>query len=342
MGKIPAKTSMVSTVIVSPSNNQDLDPTTTFNVTVNVANMVLGHFTNATSTYYAAPQDLQDGKIIGHTHVTIQNLGDTLSPTTPLDATQFAFFKGINDAGNGQGLVAATVTGGLPAGNYRVCTMSSASNHQPVLMPVAQRGAQDDCKYFTVGAGNGNNGGNNGNNGNNGGNSGNNAGSTNNASTGDNNNSSNSTSTSTASASASSSTSSGKGKGKGGNRGGNKGGNSGNANNAAGSGNVDATSVSSSAAAATQTASSGNKGGSKATGGAIGGIAAPLVQNSGDSSRPFEVNGNTFVNKSAAVQRACAIQNNDCADAVNSGKVTGSSVSDCNTQETQCLSAGSA
>lgn len=53
--------------------------------------------------------------------------------------------------------MSATVTGGLPAGNYRVCTMSSASNHQPVLMPVAQRGAQDDCTKFTIGgAGNGN------------------------------------------------------------------------------------------------------------------------------------------------------------------------------------------
>jgi hypothetical protein len=34
--------------------------------------------------------------------------------------------------------------------------MNSASNHQPVLMPVAQRGAQDDCQKFTVGAASGN------------------------------------------------------------------------------------------------------------------------------------------------------------------------------------------
>jgi hypothetical protein len=53
------------------------------------------------------------------------------------------FFKGINDAGNGKSLLSADVTGGLPAGNYRVCSMSSSVNHQPVLMPVAQRGTQD-------------------------------------------------------------------------------------------------------------------------------------------------------------------------------------------------------
>jgi len=33
--------------------------------------------------------------------------------------------------------LSATVGGGLPVGVYRVCTMTSASNHQPVLMPVS-------------------------------------------------------------------------------------------------------------------------------------------------------------------------------------------------------------
>jgi len=51
----------------------------------------------------------------------------------------------------GQGGLTAAVAGGLPAGSYRLCTMTSSSNHQPVLMPVAQRGAQDDCIRFTVG-----------------------------------------------------------------------------------------------------------------------------------------------------------------------------------------------
>lgn len=159
MGKIPAKTAMVSTVITNPTNGQTLQASQTFNVQLKVNNLAAGSFTNATSTYYSAPQDLSNGKIVGHTHVTIQDTGNSLNPTTPLDASTFAFFKGINDAGDGNGGLTAVVTGGLPAGNYRVCTMSSASNHQPVLMPVAQRGAQDDCKYFTVGgaAGNANN-----------------------------------------------------------------------------------------------------------------------------------------------------------------------------------------
>jgi hypothetical protein len=155
MGDIPAKTSMVSSIITNPQQGgAEIPSDTTFNITVQTANLVAGSFTNADATYYAAPQFLSGGKVVGHTHVTVQDLGSNLNPTSALDATQFAFFKGINDAGNGQGLLTAVVTGGLPAGNYRVCTMASASNHQPVLMPVAQRGSPDDCTKFTV-SGNG-------------------------------------------------------------------------------------------------------------------------------------------------------------------------------------------
>ncbi|KAH8661673.1 hypothetical protein BGZ60DRAFT_433475 [Tricladium varicosporioides] len=158
MGDIPAKTAMVSSVITFPTTGgQAITAGTTFDIKVQTQNIVAGSFTNADSTYYAAPQALQGGKVVGHTHVTVQDLGNSLNPTKALDATQFAFFKGINDAGNGQGLLSATVTGGLPAGNYRVCTMTSASNHQPVLMPVAQRGTPDDCTKFVVSAAGGNN-----------------------------------------------------------------------------------------------------------------------------------------------------------------------------------------
>ena len=151
MGDIPAKTNMVTSIITFPLHaSATIESDTTFNITVQMSNLVAGSFTNADATYYAAPQQLQGGLVVGHTHVTVQDLGSSLNPTQALDPTQFAFFKGINDAGNGEGLLSATVTGGLPAGNYRVCTMASASNHQPVLMPVAQRGTPDDCTKFTV------------------------------------------------------------------------------------------------------------------------------------------------------------------------------------------------
>lgn len=171
MGDIPSTANMVSSIITDPAPGQDVAANTAFTVKVQVAKLAAGSFTNPANTYYAAPQALNgQGLIIGHTHITIQDLGGSLTPTNAPNADTFAFFKGINDNGNGNGGLEAQVTDGLPAGFYRVCTMASASNHQPVIMPIAQRGAQDDCTKFTVGQGNG--GGNNNNTGNTGNNAG--------------------------------------------------------------------------------------------------------------------------------------------------------------------------
>ncbi|KAF2147419.1 uncharacterized protein K452DRAFT_304260 [Aplosporella prunicola CBS 121167] len=154
MGQIPAEDKMVSSIILDPQPGQDLNENEGFTVNVQMSGLSPGTFTNPDNTYYAAPQQLDSsGQVIGHTHITIQDMGGSMTPDQPLDPTDFAFFKGINDEGNGQGLLSADVDGGLPAGTYRICTMSSSSNHQPVLMPVAQRGAQDDCTKFTVGQG---------------------------------------------------------------------------------------------------------------------------------------------------------------------------------------------
>lgn len=152
MGDIPSQENMISSIITNPAPGENLQANTAFTVNLQVTNLNAGTFTNPLTTYYSAPQQLKNGNIIGHTHITIQSLGNNIATTTPPDPKTFAFFKGVDDAGDGKGGLSAAVAGGLPAGAYRVCTMTSASNHQPVLMPVAQRGAQDDCTKFTVGA----------------------------------------------------------------------------------------------------------------------------------------------------------------------------------------------
>jgi transcription initiation factor TFIID subunit 15 len=157
MGDIPSNTQMVSAVMVSPKDGDVLAANSNITFAVQIENLVAGSFTNPDITYYAAPQALSGGKVVGHTHITVQDLGKDFFPQTPLDPTVFSFFQGINDAGNGNGLLSATLKGGLPEGFYRVCSMTSASNHQPVLMPVAQRGAQDDCAKFQVAAAEGTN-----------------------------------------------------------------------------------------------------------------------------------------------------------------------------------------
>ncbi len=155
MGDIPSTDNMVSTILTSPTPGQNLAANQDFAVKLQVANMNAGVFTNPTVTYYSAPQalDPNNKNIIGHVHVTIQTLGSNMAPQQAPDPKLFVFFKGIDDAGDGKGGLAANVVGGLPAGNYRVCTMSSSATHQAVLMPVAQRGAQDDCTKFQVGGG---------------------------------------------------------------------------------------------------------------------------------------------------------------------------------------------
>jgi transcription initiation factor TFIID subunit 15 len=138
MGDIPAQANMVSAIVTFPGPGQDIAADQDFEITVQVDNLQAGTFTNPDTTYYTAPQQLnQAGQIIGHTHVTVQDLGGNINTQTPPDPVNFAFFKGINDAGDGNGGLAAAVTGGLPAGTYRVCTMTAASNHQPVIMPVS-------------------------------------------------------------------------------------------------------------------------------------------------------------------------------------------------------------
>ncbi|PVI04789.1 hypothetical protein DM02DRAFT_555581 [Periconia macrospinosa] len=150
MGKIPAQTNMITAVITNPKVGVKIPSDTTFTIDVQTKHLSAGFFTNPTTNYYTAPQDLdKNGDIIGHCHVTVQDIG-SFQATNPPDPTTFAFFKGIDDNGNGNGLLSATVTDGLPVGIYRVCTMISAQNHQPVNMPVAQRGAQDDCTKFEV------------------------------------------------------------------------------------------------------------------------------------------------------------------------------------------------
>jgi len=148
---------MVSAVMVSPKDGDVLAANSNITFAVQIQNLVAGSFTNPDITYYAAPQALSGGKVVGHTHITVQDLGKDFFPPEPLDPTVFSFFQGINDNGNGNGLLSATLKAGLPEGFYRVCSMTSASNHQPVLMPVAQRGAQDDCAKFQVAAAEGTN-----------------------------------------------------------------------------------------------------------------------------------------------------------------------------------------
>ena len=44
------------------------------------------------------------------------------------------------------------MTGGLGVGTYRMATINSAANHQPVLVAVAQHASLDDMIYVSYAA----------------------------------------------------------------------------------------------------------------------------------------------------------------------------------------------
>ncbi|KAJ0385221.1 hypothetical protein COL922a_006817 [Colletotrichum nupharicola] len=73
--------------------------------------------------------------------------------------------------------------------------------------------------------------------------------------------------------------------------------------------------------------------------GDLGGPPPPVTSDAA-SDKPFSVNGATFVNAGAALQRSCAVHHNACADAANSGSED-ITVADCDAQEDDCLAATS-
>jgi transcription initiation factor TFIID subunit 15 len=147
-GSIPTFDNMVSTIIVNPKNGATVKVGQAFTVTIQNNNIITGFFDDAATQYYLTPQTLDGGKIQGHQHITIQEL--TSKAKAP-DARVFAFFKGLNDAAVNGGQLSVTVDKGLPtAGTYRICSITGTRGHQPVIMPVAQRGSQDDCIRIKV------------------------------------------------------------------------------------------------------------------------------------------------------------------------------------------------
>ncbi|KAJ7482208.1 hypothetical protein B0H11DRAFT_2022085 [Mycena galericulata] len=143
IGLIPSTSNMPSAKFTFPTNFATIASDTPFTITMALKNMQAGTFTDATKNYFAAPQTLNaQGQIIGHSHFVVESL-TSIDQTTPNDPVKFVFFKGIDDAGV-NGILSTPVAAGLPAGTYRVCSINSSSNHQPVIVPVAQHGALDD------------------------------------------------------------------------------------------------------------------------------------------------------------------------------------------------------
>jgi len=165
IGVIPSIDNMPSSKFTFPANFGTIKAGQTFTIKMAIKKMQTGFFVNAQANYFAAPQQLNSGgQIQGHSHVVVEQLS-AIDQTTPTDPKKFAFFKGLNAAAKG-GELTADVPDGLQPGFYKLSSINTAANHQPVIVPIAQHGSLDDTIYFTVtpdgqpltGAGGGNNG----------------------------------------------------------------------------------------------------------------------------------------------------------------------------------------
>ena len=150
MGVLAPSTNMPSSKFVKPKNLDAIKAHTTFEIKMAIRHLEAGHFTNPDTNFYGAPQRLNAGNdIIGHPHFVIEKLSSVTS-TDPSDPSKFVFFKGVNTAADRDGNVSINMTGGLPAGVYKLSSINSSSNHAPVLVAVAQHGTLDDQVYVRV------------------------------------------------------------------------------------------------------------------------------------------------------------------------------------------------
>ncbi|GJN92294.1 hypothetical protein Rhopal_005324-T1 [Rhodotorula paludigena] len=121
MGVIAAQNRMPSSKFVSPKNLDVIPPNQDFTIQMAINNLETGNFVNAQQNYYSAPQATNaQGIIVGHSHVVVEQI-DSLTSTQVTDPTQFAFFQGLNLAAV-NGILSASVSGGLPEGVYRVAS----------------------------------------------------------------------------------------------------------------------------------------------------------------------------------------------------------------------------
>ena len=119
-----------SAKFIFPPNFEVLAKSTTFTVQLAISHLQTGWFTNSQNTFLSAPVEVNGfGDVIGHSHIVVEKLS-SFGQTTPTDPKSFVYFKAVNTPAV-NGVLSQEVTGGLPAGRYRIAAFHSGGNHQP-------------------------------------------------------------------------------------------------------------------------------------------------------------------------------------------------------------------
>jgi hypothetical protein len=66
---IPSTDNMPSSKFTNPKNGDTVKENTAFTISMAVRNLVTGNFVNPDANYFAAPQQLKNGQIVGHRYV---------------------------------------------------------------------------------------------------------------------------------------------------------------------------------------------------------------------------------------------------------------------------------
>ncbi|OAV99628.1 hypothetical protein PTTG_25231 [Puccinia triticina 1-1 BBBD Race 1] len=150
MGMVPDQNHMPSCKFIKPKNLDEIPAKKPFTITLKVRNIVLGVFTNPKNTYLQGPVQLdpETKSVLGHTHVVIQPINSLDSTDVP-DPTVLVFFKGVDGPAKKEEVI-VDVKDGLEPGFYRISTITTAANHQPISSPVARRSIYDDIIYVTA------------------------------------------------------------------------------------------------------------------------------------------------------------------------------------------------
>ena len=145
-GLIPDVKKMVSTFITSPPSGSTVNAAQGFQVKFQTINFNNGFAVDGLNQYLMAPQTLdpQNGFIQGSLQLVAQHLP---SRDQAPSANSMDFFAIVVEPSDGKKDFTIDITPNSlkQKGTYRICIMAGAASFQPVVMPVAQRGSQDDC-----------------------------------------------------------------------------------------------------------------------------------------------------------------------------------------------------
>jgi len=149
IGVIPSVDNMPSAKFIFPPNFAAVQANETFSIKIAINHLDTGWSTSSQTSYMSAPVVVNaGGDVMGHVHVVIEHVTG-FGQTTPTDPRTFVFYRMVAGLAV-NGVLSSDVTGGLPAGYYRIATWSVGANHQPIASPVAQRGTMGDMVYFSV------------------------------------------------------------------------------------------------------------------------------------------------------------------------------------------------